>query len=103
MKHVVSPYKPAHFTRFKEKVMKKFLITFFPGWGEFRLDFYVEASSEEEAAKKLGVAYDPDDESWCYRASFVRFDEIKEVSERETFKEIVEQEEKKWEVLIPKD
>ena len=81
--------------------MKKFLITFFPGWGEFRLDFYVEASSEEEAAKKLGACYDPDDKSWVYGASFVRFDKIKEVSDRETFEKIVEQEEKKWEALMP--
>lgn len=88
--------------------MKKFLITFFPGWGEFRLDFYVEASSEEEAAKKLGVCYDPDDQSWCYGVNgdaFVRFDEVnevsgvKEVSTAEAFEKIVEEEERKWDVI----
>ena len=61
------------------------------------ISVFVEAESEQEAAKKLGVDYDKDDKAFLVDGEdedfWVLFKEIKEVSTPEQFMKVVKSEE----------
>jgi len=81
--------------------MKKFLIQL----GSIERDcnisscVYVEAESEEVAAKKLGLGYEEDDKAFYTLGDvdyYVVFQELNEVSDPESFNQIVQQTDKIW-------